>query len=153
MCGVVLGAVDPTRTSWAEVIGPVITKIETKPGDPYRISVSLDLVTATEGADKALVEMFDSTGRVVDSRQIGKSKKVEKKVEFAPGASGEYSFVVSAMRNEELLAKVSERRTFNFTLPLAAPVVSAMNLGGGDLSVSWDPVAEALSYTVAYTDS
>jgi hypothetical protein len=150
--GIAFSAADASRIPWSEVAGPVFTTVEIKPGDPYRISVGFNLVTAAEGADKAVVEMLDSTGRVIDSRQVGKSKKIEKKVEFAPTSSGRYAFVVTAYRNEEPVPIKSEILIFNFTLPLAAPVVSAMNLGGGDLLVSWQSVPEAQSYTIAYTD-
>ena len=62
--------------------------------------MSFDLVTATEGADKAVVEMLDSTGKVIQSKNVGKSKKVTKTAKFTPETSGTYTFRVRALRNK-----------------------------------------------------
>jgi len=52
--GIAFPAADASRIPWSEVAGPVFTTVEIKPGDPYRISVGFNLVTAAEGADKAV---------------------------------------------------------------------------------------------------
>jgi hypothetical protein len=136
------------RRSWADVAAPTWLAVGARADAPSRIAVVFSLVTGTDGADSATVEMLGANDRVLESRQIGKSKNDTRTVEFAPAGSGTYRFRVTAWRRDAADPKVSEIRAYTFSLPLAAPVVQARCLGGGSLVVAWDPVAEAEKFEV-----
>jgi hypothetical protein len=137
----VLGAVSPSvhsqatdasagRKPWAEVAAPTWVSIGAKADAPGRIEVVFNLVTGTDGADKATVEMLDAKGNVLESKLIGKSKNETRTIEFAPVASGTCLFRITALRNDGGGPKTSETVAYNFSLPLAVPVFKALNLGG-----------------------
>lgn len=138
------------RRPWAEVAAPTFVSIRARADNPTRIAVVFRLVTGTDGADKAVVEMLDAGGRVLESRLIGKSKNDVKSVEFTPAVSATYGFRVTALRTGEAKAKVSELAELAFRLPLADPVFRALNLGGGAVAIRWSPVAEAESYEISW---
>jgi hypothetical protein len=137
------------RKPWAEVAAPVIVSVNPFAGDPSTVAVAFALVTGTDGADRASVEMMDSNGAVIDSKLLGKSKNDLKTAVFSPPRSGNYSFRVTALRGTGAESKSSETIGYEFILPLAAPAVSARNVGGGGISVSWNAVAEAEAYEVS----
>ena len=136
----------PARRPWAEVAAPAILALGPAPDEPGKLVLSFRLVTGSEGADKAVVEMSEASGKVLESRLVGKAKSEERQVEFQPQSSGDYSFRVVASRTGEPAAKSSESRSLAFTLPLAAPEPVARNLGAGRLAVTWKPVREAEAY-------
>jgi hypothetical protein len=159
----ILGAASPSihsqateasagRKPWAEVAAPTWVSIGAKADAPGRIAVIFNLVTGTDGADKATVEMLDAKGNVLESRLIGKSKNDARMIEFAPAASGTYLFRITALRNDGGDPKTSETRAYAFSLPLTAPVFKALNQGGGSISIRWNPVAEAERYELSYQD-
>lgn len=140
------------RKPWTEVVAPTWVSIGAKAGDPGRIAAVFNLVTGTDGADKATVEMLDAKGTVLESRLIGKSKNETRTVEFAPAASGTYLFRITALRNDGGDPKTSETRAHVFKLPLAVPVFRVLNTGGGSIAARWNPVAEAERYELSYHD-
>ena len=141
------------RKSWADVSAPVFESVGPSAGDPSKIAVVFTLVTGTDGADRATVEMMDSKGTVIDSKLLGKSKNDLKTAMFSPPRSGSYSFRVTALRGTGAESKSSETIRYDFLFPLAAPTVSARNAGGGGITVSWKPVAEAEAYEVSLKGS
>ncbi|MHC1692343.1 MAG: pectate lyase [Sphaerochaetaceae bacterium] len=145
-------AADSDRKDWGAVADPTFVSIDPKSSNPKRIAVSFNLITGSDGADKAIVEMFDSQGELVDSRSVGKSKRETKSVEFEPGKSGRYYFIITAARNDESATKMSEKRPFEYSLPLDTPLLSALNTGGGSLALSWNGINEAEYYEVVCTD-
>lgn len=66
---------------------------------------------------------------------------------YAPDATGTYTFK-PVLKRTGYADKAGQTSTFNFTLPLAAPNVTATSKGGGIVKVSWDAVPEADSYEV-----
>ncbi len=139
------------RKAWADVAAPKWVSIDARAEAPGRIAAVFTLVTGTDGADRATVEMLDAGGAVLQSRLIGKSKHDTRTVEFAPTSSGTYLFRITALRKDAAEPKESETRACAFRLPLQTPVVRALNLGGGALMVKWNAVAEAESYELSCT--
>jgi hypothetical protein len=139
----------PPRKAWSEVAPPRIASLGLKAGDPASLVLAFDLLTATEGADKALVEIRDGQGRLLEARSIGKTKAERKLLEWKPAASGAYSFRVIASRQGLAETKSSETAGIDFLLPLGRPEPAARNLGGGRLRLEWTPVPEARSYDVS----
>ncbi len=137
------------RKPWAEVAPPVIESVGPAQIDSSKILLTFTLVTGTDGADRAVVEMLDASGAVMDSKTLGKSKNDLKTVIFSPARSGSYSFTVTALRGTGAETKSTKSAAYRFLLPLAAPAVSARNAGGGEIAVSWKPVAEADAYEVS----
>ena len=138
------------RKAWADVSAPEILSILPKDDDRFRLVVSLSMELSADGADKAVVEMTDGTGTLLDSKLLGKSKKEIKTVEFVPSKSGTYSFRVTASRTGETATKKSGTEAFFFSFPLVAPDMLARNLGDGTLFIGWKPVFEAGHYSVVY---
>jgi hypothetical protein len=75
------------RKPWAEVAAPALVSVGLGAGDPTQITVTFTLVTGTDGADRASVEMMDSSGAVIDSKLLGKSKIDIKTAVFSPPRS------------------------------------------------------------------
>jgi len=142
-------AAESVRPLWSTIEPPVIVSIEARSDNPRRLVVSFDLETSDAGADSAVVSMYDSQGKLLEQRPVGKSRRLTKKIEFEPNASGTYSFMVSALRKEEALAIESEPVQYRFMLPLDRPVVGLLNQGGGSLAISWQGVQEADGYEVS----
>lgn len=141
-----------TRPTWDQVQGPDIISISQDEKDRTIVVVSFDLVTATEGADKAIVEMLDSSGNIIQSKNVGKSKKVTKTAKFTPETSGMYTFRVRALRNKITEEKVSATVEYNFLYPLSLPEVSIRNTDYGIFDISWLAVNEAEKYFVKVSE-
>lgn len=139
------------RPNWAEVADPEIKSVGLSEGNPNEISVQFYAPTDTKTADKGTVVMKSIYGE--QKNTFGKARKADKHSEFMPECSGTYTFTVLTERNNESSVKTSKSVTFDFSLPLTKPALSLLNLGGGDISVKWGDVKEAVSYTVSYTDS
>ena len=146
------GFAQTARPAWDQVQGPDIVSIAPDAKDRATLVVSFDLVTATEGADKAVVEMLDSTGKIIQSKNVGKSKKVTKTAKFTPETSGTYTFRVRALRNKVTEEKVSAPVEYKFLFPLSLPDVSIRNTDYGIFDVKWNPVNEAEKYLVKVTE-
>ena len=140
------------RAPWASSPNPEITGIELDENDSHNVIVNFTLETPRDnsGADSALVEMQSSDG-AKKSIELGKTRKAAKKATFTPQSSGTYTFKVYGLRENEEVKHESAPATFDFTLPLEKPVISALNKGNGDILVSWDSIKEATSYILSYT--
>ncbi len=141
-----------SRPDWASVADPEIKSVGLSDGNPNEISVVFNAPTDNKTADKGYVEMQGPYGKPVKNT-FGKARKAEKHSEFVPEFSGKYSFTVYTQRNGESAVKQSKTVSFDFSLPLTKPVVNILNIGGGTLSLKWDPVVEAEQYVVSYTDA
>lgn len=139
------------RPIWNTVSAPEIVSIEADASGKI-LTVSFNLVTASEGADKAIVEMLDEDGNIISSKNVGKSKKILKTVKFDPAESGNYQFIVKAVRTDESTTIDSEKKAFEFIYPLGVPEISAANEGAGTLTISWKSVNEADSYKLRIKD-
>ena len=140
------------RLAWSSVPAPEIVSVQPDESDGRVIVVSFNLETSSDGADKAVVEMFDAAGNIMDKKTVGRSRKVLKTAKFEPGNSGVYSFRVSAVRNEEAVPLYSQPVSVTFSYPLASPDVSVRNTGGGDIEVTWNSIHEADSYLITCTE-
>ena len=137
------------RSNWNEYKAPVVTEV--KPSDSREITVYLQAVTGTDGADKLLVELFENDS-LVKKKNLGKSKNVERQTTFDMTHSGTYTLKVTASRKEETTVFESEVFTFDYTLPLDTPQVDAKNIGSKTLKISWGKVDEAQYYEVLIKD-
>ncbi len=137
------------RSNWNEYKAPVVTEVQ--PSEAREITVHIQAVTGTDGADKLHVELFENNS-LIKKKNLGKSKNVERQTTFEMTHSGTYTLKVTASRKEESSVFESQIFTFNYTLPLDAPQVNAKNLGSKTLSISWCKVDEAQSYEVLIKD-
>ncbi len=131
------------RASWDSVAAPVVESAVASGND---IVVTVSALVGYDGADKLTVTMADATGAVLDSRNSTAEKAVHE-LTFTPASSGDYTFSAVLIREEEGEKAAATSVTSSFTLPLVAPSIKgAANVGGGDVSVSWDAVGEAERY-------
>ena len=134
----------PPRKEWDNVSAPVIS-------DPPTVSngaIVVDIVVEIgyDGADKVEVDMLDKDDKVVDTISHA-ADGTSCKVTFKPTASGTYTFIARAIReNEE--AKESNSVNVEYSLPLATPSMSVSCKGKGIAEVSWKAVPEADTYEV-----
>ena len=137
--------------SWeSDYVAPEVLSVTPVEGT-REIEVKINAVTGKEGADKLLVELYRSDSLKSD-KNLGKSKKSERKTTFELSTSGTYSVKVTAIKNNEEKKYTSSLFSFDYSLPLTAPSPSAQNIGEGKLEVKWDKVDEAESYTVTVRD-
>jgi len=142
------GAVKPPRADWSTVAAPAITNIALNTTDANTVEVTVNANVGYDGADKITVVMTDAEGNEIASRN-SLAEKTEHVLSFAPEASGTYTFAVKAIRDGEADKAGAETKTFDFTLPLVAPVITgAFNAGAGIVEVEWNAVKEATSYEV-----
>ena len=137
------------RSNWNEYKAPVVTGVQ--PSGSREITVYLQAVTGTDGADKLLVELSENNS-LIKKKNLGKSKNVERQTTFDMTHSGTYTLKITASRKEESSVFESAVYTFDYLLPLDAPQVSARNMGKGFLTISWDKVDEAQYYEVLLQD-
>ncbi len=133
------------RSDWNEYKAPVVTEVE--PSKNREITVYLQAVTGTDGADKLLLELFENNS-LIKKKNLGKSKNVERQTTFELTHSGTYSLKVTASRKEETTVYESQVFTFDYLLPLEEPQVDAKNIGSKTLKISWGKVDEAQCYEV-----
>ncbi len=142
------GGARPSRAAWDTVAAPEITSAVADGGS---INVNYKMVIGYDGADKISVDMLDAAGNVLATDGEA-SDSTGGTISFSPAATGEYSFRLTASRQDEA-DKVVTSDAVAFTLPLGVPgPTSATSQGGGKLSVVWAPVAEAESYIVSYRE-
>ncbi len=115
------------------------------------IEVRLDAVTGNEGADKLTLTLYEN-GKEISSKNLGKSKKSERKTTFDLSHSGSYAVSVTAVKNNEEKTYSSPLFSFTYSLPLDKPSPSAKNTGDGILALEWKKVDEAESYTVSVSE-
>ncbi|MGN0506076.1 MAG: fibronectin type III domain-containing protein [Lachnospiraceae bacterium] len=136
----------PARAAWDTVAAPAVKDIATADG---KITVSYKMVIGYDGADKVIVTMYDKTGTEADSASAA-SDGTEGSVSFAPKASGEYTFKITAVRDGEKEKEVTSKAVA-FALPLKTPsITSATSVGNGGVDVVWGAVDEAEKYVVSY---
>ena len=137
--------------SWeSDYTSPSVTSVSPVEGK-REVEVRLDAVTGTEGADKLTLTLYEN-GREISSKNLGKSKKSERKTTFDLTHSSSYAVSVTAVKNNEKKTYSSSLFSFTYSLPLDRPVPSAKNTGDGGLLLEWDRVDEAESYTVSVSD-
>lgn len=137
----------PERKDWASVAAPVITGAEVKDGD---VVVFFNMEIGYDGADSVTVTMKKGNETItsVNYAKDGSTGFVT----FTPSASGDYTFSISAAR-EENVKTGADYTLADFVLPLTVPYIeNATNIGGGFVKVSWKAVKEADSYIVAYKE-
>ncbi len=132
-----------TRKNWSEVAAPVIGEVAQ---DGANVTVPFTMVLGNDGADKVSVVMTDASG---NTETKGYALEGEGgKVSFSPASSGEYTFTITAFRENEQ-DKTGNTVKINFAYPLSAPSISsATSMGNGTVSLVWQSVKEATSYNV-----
>ena len=132
-----------TRKNWSEVAAPVIGEVAQ---DGANVTVPFTMVLGNNGADKVSVVMTDASG---NTETKGYALEGEGgKVSFSPASSGEYTFTITASRENEQ-DKTGNTVKLNFAYPLSAPSISsATSMGNGTVSLVWQSVKEATSYNV-----
>ncbi|MDY2844447.1 MAG: pectate lyase [Treponema sp.] len=138
------------RKPWSEVPNPKITSVVADAKNPKAIIVNFDMDTPRDnsGADKATVVV---SGPSTKTAQVGKTRNKAKKAEIELDVSGTYTIVVKGYRNEEKTSHDSEPAKYTFTLPLAKPALSLLNVGDAVINAEWSPVDEATGYVLSYT--
>lgn len=138
------------RKPWSEVPNPKITSVVADAKNPKAIIVNFDMDTPRDnsGADKATVVV---SGPSTKTAQVGKTRNKAKKAEIELDVSGTYTIVVKGYRNEEQTSHDSEPAKYTFTLPLAKPALSLLNVGDAVINAEWSPVDEATGYVLSYT--
>ena len=138
------------RKPWSEVPNPKITSVVADSKNPKVIIVNFDMDTPRDnsGADKATVFV---SGPSTKTAQVGKTRNKAKKAEIELDVSGTYTIVVKGYRNEEQTSHDSEPAKYTFTLPLAKPALSLLNVGDAVINAEWSPVDEATGYVLSYT--
>ena len=134
------GNVKPERAAWDTVAAPVITSVTDN--NDGTVKVSYDCVVGYDGADRVEVTM--------NGTEVKKSSKegTSGSVTFTPASTGEYSFTIKAVRENET-DKAGNSMNGNFVLPLATPsVTSATSAGNGAVDITIGTVKEATSYNV-----
>ena len=131
------------RKDWSEVAAPVIGEVAQDGAD---VTVPFTMVLGNDGADKVSVVMTDASG---NTETKGYALEGEGgKVSFSPASSGEYTFTITASRENEQ-DKTGNTVKINFAYPLSAPSISsATSMGNGTVSLVWQSVKEATSYNV-----
>jgi hypothetical protein len=86
---------------WDEEPDPRILSLEPAKDDAARIVLSFEGDLSTRGADRAIVSLADTRGKVLESKTIGRTTRPVKTVEFSPPGSGVYQFSVSLYRREK----------------------------------------------------
>ena len=114
--------------------------------DGANVTVPFTMVLGNDGADKVSVVMTDASG---NTETKGYALEGEGgKVSFSPASSGEYTFTITASRENEQ-DKTGNTVKLNFAYPLSAPSISsATSMGNGTVSLVWQSVKEATSYNV-----
>lgn len=138
------------RKPWSEVPNPKITSVVADSKNPKVIIVNFDMDTPRDnsGADKATVVVSGPSSKTA---QVGKTRNKAKKAEIELDVSGTYTIVVKGYRNEEKTSHDSEPASYTFTLPLAKPALSLLNVGDATINAEWSPVDEATGYVLSYT--
>lgn len=134
----------PPRKEWDTISAPVISDPPTVSNGAVEVEIIMEI--GYDGADSVEVDMLDKDNKVVDTishAADGSSRKLT----FKPTASGSYSFIARAVRENEI-SKVSNSVSVEFLLPLDTPSLSVSCKGKGTAEVSWEAVLEADKYEV-----
>lgn len=141
-----------TRPAWDKVAGPEFISLSLAPDRPDTLLVAFRLEIGAKGADRAAVTMMDAVGGKLETKLLGRSSREIKTAEFKPPKSGTYLFSIVASRTGVAETKVSDTSSFDFSLPLAQPVIQARNMGKGTMLIGWEPVLEAERYLVSWSE-
>ena len=142
---VTTGGGEIVRTDWKDVAAPVITNA--KDDGAGKIVVTVSAVVGAAGGDGVNVIMCDASGKQLDSKNSLREGS-EHSLEFAPTATGTYSFKATLNRDGEA-GKESAIKNAAFVLPVKVPTMSSVtSKGNGTMEVIWNAVAEATSYNV-----
>ncbi len=146
---VTTGAVEkPARLAWDQVPAPEITAVKLAEGDPNTIEATVRAAVGYDGADKVSVLMSQEPGVLLETKN-STAEKEEHVLAFTPSSSGQYTFTVTAVRNEEGERRGEQSVVFDFTLPLVKPAFTLVsNAGNGAAHLEWNPVPEAEAYRV-----
>lgn len=125
---------------------PKINRVERDSKDEEKMYVYFDFETGDGGGEKAIVKLYDEEMELLDSKTVGKSKKLEKKAFFKPSSSGRYFIEVIGIKGEEEIK--STLYDMEWKYPLFAPEISARNEGDNTIRIEWDGVKEADGYIV-----
>ncbi len=145
------GAVAETnRAAWNTVTAPVLGEPSVENGT-IKVPYTMLIGPATDGCDRLYIYMYDAAGNEVEKVTMA-VQATAGTAEFAPAASGDYTFKCEAMRTDETTTLAgNEVAVKGYVLPLTTPVISsATSKGNGTVSVVWLPVVEAENYTVTY---
>ncbi len=143
-------AAETTRAAWNTVAAPVLGEPSVENGT-IKVPYTMLIGPATDGCDRLYIYMYDAAGNEIEKATMA-VQATAGTAEFAPAASGDYTFKCEAMRADEATTLAgNEVAVKGYVLPLTTPVVSsATSQGNGTVNVVWLPVVEAESYTVNY---
>ncbi len=143
-------AAETTRAAWNTVTAPVLGTPTVENGT-IKVPYTMLIGPATDGCDRLYIYMYDAAGNEIEKATLV-VQATEGVAEFAPAASGDYTFRCEAMRTDETTTLAgNDVSVAGYVLPLSTPVVSsATSQGNGTVNVVWLPVAEAESYTIFY---
>lgn len=135
------------QPNWDKVAAPVIS-VE---GANDKMVVTSNCEISQVGAGTVTVIMKDKDGKEV-SRQSSSKTGSSQTFEFAPEASGKYTFVAEASRPSVETVKTSnEVSVDNFVATLKEPQgLTATSQGGGSVMVQWNAYGEATGWKVRY---
>lgn len=145
-------SVSAQSVDWAKVAPAEIKSVSLNPENSNEIVVEFLAPTDTKNADKGDVVMTSESGEKTVNG-FGRTRRPLKKSEFYPTSSGKYTFVVKTEKRGKSEVKESKPVTFDFKLPLEKPALSILNVGNGELSLSWNAIPEAEGYVVSYTEN
>ena len=138
----------PERADWAGVATPEVTGATTEDG---KVKLTVKAEVGYDGADEVVVTMYDEEGNEIASKR-SIAEKDEHTLTFEPTASGKYTFKATISREGEEDKTAAADYTYDYVLPLEAPVISsATSVGAGGIEVVWNAAQEAESYNV-YVD-
>ena len=132
------------RDNWDNVKVPTFGEIVVN--EDGTIAVPVSALVDHHGADYLTVNMYKD-GKVISTAKSTSLKALHALL-FTPVESSTYEFEAVITREGEI-DKKSEKYTFEYKLPLAAPFITlASNLGNGSVKVIWNPSREAEKYNV-----
>lgn len=135
------------QDNWDKVQAPVIS-VE---GAKDKMVVTSNCEISQVGAGTVTVIMKDKDGKEV-SRQSSSKTGSSQTFEFAPEASGKYTFVAEASRPSVGTVKTSnEVSVDNFVATLKEPQgLTATSQGSGSVMLQWNAYGEATGWKVRY---
>ena len=137
----------PPRADWSTVGLPaVVSAVAGEKNGTIDVTVAANV--GYDGGDAVVITMLDAEGKEVASLK-SIAEKEEHTRNFAPDASGTYTFTATLSREGEADKVATETKSFDFVLPLATPeFTGAQCLGGGSVELNWTAVPEAEKYIV-----
>ncbi len=139
------------QSDWVSVPLPEILTVRILEDNCSTVRVTFNLETTAQTADKGRVVMLKD-GIPIAEKPVGKTKSIEKKVDFIPAESGLYTFIVYAQKKNEQTDHASIPVSYEFSLPLEKPLIQIVNKGNGKIHISWNAVKEAQSYSIRIRD-